>query len=408
MIIKKFEAQTEKEATLMAREELGPEAIVMNIKTIKPKGIFKLFKKNRVELTAAIDDNVNEKKSIASERTVTSDTKSEYYRFGNVFANSDNEFTDEAKNAIEEKINNIAKLLEQQVSVAKAEEASDTDKKDEKDAEASDDAAEEKEQGNKVVDLIRSQLIENELSEKHVDAIIDELELSNDEQPLDNVLSKIYQKIVLKLGEIANLKAEEKKPKIVFFVGSTGVGKTTTMAKLASKYKIEEKLDIAMFSVDTYRIAAIDQIKTYANIINTPMEVVYTPEEMKNLVEKYKECDLIFVDTAGRSHKNNEQKNDLASIINAVKDYEKEIYLVVSVTTKYSDLLSIAKTYEEMFDYKLIFTKLDETRGLGNILNLKLDMNKQLSYVTWGQNVPDDMGSLNPQVIAKKLLGGTE
>ncbi len=409
MIIKKFEAQTEKEATLMAREELGPEAIVMNIKTIKPKGIFKLFKKNKVELTAAIDDNVNEKKSVAPERPVTSDTKSEYYRFGNVFANSDNEYADEAKNAIEEKINNIAKLLEQQVSVAKAGEASDTEKKEEKAADSSEgDAPEEEEQGNKVVELIRNQLIENELSEKHVDAIIDELELSNDEQPLDNVLSKIYQKIVLKLGEIDNLKADENNPKIVFFVGSTGVGKTTTMAKLASKYKLEEKLDIVMFSVDTYRIAAIDQIKTYANIINTPMEVVYTPEEMKNLVEKYKQCDLIFVDTAGRSHKNNEQKNDLASIIDAVKDYEKEIYLVVSATTKYSDLKSIAKTYEEMFDYKLIFTKLDETRGLGNILNLKLDMNKQLSYVTWGQNVPDDIGSLNPQVIAKKLLGGTE
>ncbi|MDE6024493.1 MAG: flagellar biosynthesis protein FlhF [Lachnospiraceae bacterium] len=408
MIIKKFEAQTEKEATLMAREELGPEAIVMNIKTIKPKGIFKLFKKNKVELTAAIDDNVNEKKNVPPERPVTSDTKSEYYRFGNVFANTENEYTDEAKNAIEEKINNIAKLLEQQV-VAKSGDTSDVEKKEEKTSEASDDnTPEQEEPGNKVVDLIRNQLIENELSEKHVDAIIDELELSNEDQPLDNVLSKIYQKIVLRLGEIDNLKSGENGPKIVFFVGSTGVGKTTTMAKLASKYKIEEKYDIAMFSVDTYRIAAIDQIKTYANIINTPMEVVYTPEEMKNLVEKYKACDLIFVDTAGRSHKNDEQKNDLSSIIDAVKDYEKEIYLVVSATTKYSDLKSIAKTYGEMFDYKLIFTKLDETRGLGNILNLKLDMNKQLSYVTWGQNVPDDIGSLDPQVIAKQLLGGTE
>ena len=194
----------------------------------------------------------------------------------------------------------------------------------------------------------------------------------------------------------------------MFFVGNTGVGKTTTMAKLASVFNLEEKMKIAMLSVDTYRIAAIEQIKTYANILNTPMKVVYTPEEMKQYINDFSDCDLIFVDTAGRSHNNNEQKNDLSKIIECVEGYEKEIFLVVSATTKYTDLINIAKSYGEMFDYKIIFTKLDETRGLGNILNLKLDTNKPLSYVTWGQNVPDDMGLLNPQIIAKQLLGGTK
>ena len=261
---------------------------------------------------------------------------------------------------------------------------------------------------NKLFELIYNQLIENEVKKEYVDMIIDETDSINDKQPLDNILSSVYQKIVLKLGEVEPLKPGEDKPKIVFFVGNTGVGKTTTMAKIASKCVLEDKLKIAMFSVDTYRIAAIEQTKTYANIINVPMEVIYTPEDMKKYVEKYKDCDLILVDTAGRSHRNEEQKNDLQSIIDSVKDYEKEVYLVVSVTVKYKDLLNIAKTYGDIFDYKLIFTKLDETKGLGSILNLKLDMDKKLSYVTWGQNVPDDIGVLNPQVIAKKLLGGAE
>lgn len=427
MIIKKYVAENENDAMNMAIDELGPNVIALNKKIIKPKGILKLFKKEKFELTAAIDDNVVEKSSDSSSDKKTAsdsnqnnkkeiDTTDSKYRFNNVFANTDNEYSEAAKNAIEEKINNIAMLLEQQMSSKDNKDADIAENKsDNKDSDDDKDSALDNDNKkivsssrSRIINLIKNQLVENEVSPKNVDAIINELDIEDKEQPLDNVLANVYQKIVLKLGEIKLLEASENKPKIVFFVGNTGVGKTTTMAKLASKYKLEKKMDIAMFSLDTYRIAAIEQIKTYANIMNTPLEVVYTPEDMKNCVEKHKNCDLIFVDTAGRSHKNENQKNDLELIINSVEDYEKEIYLVVSATTKYSDLKNIAATYGELFDYNLIFTKLDETRGLGNILNLKLDMNKSLSYVTWGQNVPDDIGGVDPQVIAKKLLGGTE
>ena len=375
MIIKKYKAATEKDAILMAKEDLGPEAVVMNVKTIKRKGIMKLFKKNTVELTAAIDDNVAEKPAKEN-------------------------YSDDAQNAIEEKINSIAKLLEQQMLAGndKNSEQSDEEKAERGsrfDAIVSDNAkesyvrvSEEKNEEkspskNRVIDLIYNQLIENEVNKKTADEIISEMDTENKNLPLDNILANVYQKIVLKLGEVKPLTTGENKPKIVFFVGNTGVGKTTTMAKLASKFKLEEKQNIAMLSIDTYRIAAIEQIKTYANILNTPMEVVYTPEDIKKYVEKYSDCDLIFVDTAGHSHKNEEQKKNL-----------KE------------DLLDIAKTYDKLFDYKLIFTKLDETRASGSILNLKLDMGKTLSYATWGQNVPEDIGVIDPQIVAKSLLGG--
>ncbi len=414
MIIKKFNAQTEKEAILMAKEELGPEAIVMNVKTIKPRGIFSIFKRSKVELTAAIDDNIVEKKVDFSRLANKEESKSSDFVKG--FAKS-NDYSEDAQNAIEEKINNIARLLEQQMSSTKEEAASKTVNNLStqllNDLEAEDgtepEVAEEiKTIDNKVVELIKEQLIDNEVLEKYADNIINEFASESGNVPIDNILSKVYQKIVLKLGEIKSLSSGESKPKIVFFVGNTGVGKTTTMAKLASKFMLDEKKSIAMVSVDTYRIAAIEQIKTYANILNAPMEVVYTPDEMKNAVEKHKNCDFIFVDTAGRSHRNDEQKKDLQEIIASVADYEKEVYLVVSATVKYNDLKSISKTYDDMFPYKLIFTKLDETRGWGNILNLKLDTGKDLSYVTWGQNVPDDIGAVNPQIIAKKLLGGAD
>lgn len=407
MIIKKYKAVTEKEAIMMAQEDLGSEAIVMNVKTIKPGGVMKLFKKNRVELTAAIDDNVAEKNretAVSSSDGLTNNGGG--YLFGRAFANDTEKPADEAQNAIDEKINNIARLLEQQMSVEKVRNIKPDieQNKEEVKAEVSDDELEDTQ--GRVVNLIYNQMLENEVSEKNAKTIIREIPELSDSHPIDNILANVYQKIVLKLVEVEPLTASENKPKIVFFVGNTGVGKTTTMAKIASKCRLEDKLKIAMFSVDTYRIAAIEQIKTYANIINVPMEVIYTPEEMKKNVEKYSDCDFIFVDTAGRSHQNEAQRRDLQAIIDSVQNYEKEIFLVVSAMVKYNDLLEIAKAYDEMFDYKLIFTKLDETRGIGCILNLRMDMGKPLSYVTCGQNVPDDINELNPQVIAKKLLGG--
>lgn len=432
MIIKKYKALTEKDAILLAKDDLGPDAIVMNVKKIKPGGIMRLFRKPSVELTAAIDDDVSEQAATVQKRREPEKTgeqvidlkqerksenpeePEEHFLFGKAFGDTKEEYSEEAQNAIEEKINSIAKLLEQQMQTQKTSEINSI-KEIADQAIASGEAlrvtAKEEEQPvqsnkNKVVDLVIRQLTDSEVSLAHAQEIIDELSLKDDKQPVDNILANVYQKIVLKLGEIKTLKKGEKKPKIIFFVGNTGVGKTTTMAKLASLCTLDMKLKCAMFSIDTYRIAAIEQLKTYANILSAPMEVVYTPEEMTQNVEKYKNYDLILVDTAGRSHKSEEQKEDLKQIIDSVNGYEHEIFLVVSATVKYSDLLSIANTYGELFDYNLIFTKLDETNGLGSILNLKLDTGKSLSYVTWGQNVPDDIGVLDPQIIAKKLLGG--
>lgn len=411
MIIKKYKAKSEKEAMLMAQGELGSGAIVMNVKTIKPRGIIGLFRKQRVELTAAIDDYDEAK----AENVDEAHDERDGYRFGTAFSGDKKRYNENTQNAIEEKINNIARLLEQQMNHPSDEEVSGVkpavnyeDKRDiiSHDNETDEANGKSDSSENRVVGLIKSQLIKSEVSEKYAELIIEELESAGEKQTVDNALSNAYQKIVLKLGEVSALKSSEKKPRIIFFVGNTGVGKTTTMAKLASKCKLCDKLSVAMFSVDTYRIAAIEQIKTYANILNAPMEVVYTPDDMKKYVDKYSDCDLIMVDTAGRSHRNKEQQEDLKAILESVSDYDREIYLVVSVATKYADLFDIADTYSKMFDYNIIFTKLDETSGLGSILNLKLDTGKNLSYVTWGQNVPDDIGVINPQIIAKRLLGG--
>ena len=135
--------------------------------------------------------------------------------------------------------------------------------------------------------------------------------------------------------------------------------------------------------------------------------MVYSAEEMNQAIERASDCDLVFVDTAGFSHKNETQRLDTKNLIAGVDEqYEKEVYLVLSATTKYRDLLEIVDTYKTISDYKLIFTKLDETTSYGNILNIRLYSGADLSYMTNGQNVPDDLEVFNSQMIVKQLLGG--
>lgn len=385
MIIKKFQGSTEEEAILAARDEMGNNAVVMNIRTIKKKGLFSLFKKNIVEVTAALE----EKEDIPAPKAMTK-----------YVPNNDQiipETTPEVdKEVFEDRLNNIQSMLEQQMR------KDNTPEKQE--------ISEEEKEHIGFLKLVYQQLINNEVEEEYANQIIGEVEKSlKKEAPLDSVLSAVYQKIILKLGEPVDFSVEEGKKKICFFIGPTGVGKTTTIAKLASDMKLNKKAKIALLTSDTYRIAAVEQLRTYANILDIPLNVIYSAEDLKEGLEDFKEYDIIFVDTAGRSHKNLEQCEELFQLIDAVDEasgFEKEVCLVLSVTTKYRDLEKICSTYSKLGNYKIIFTKLDETSALGNILNVAILTEGKMTYTTYGQNVPDDINLIDVQSIAKQLLGG--
>jgi flagellar biosynthesis protein FlhF len=257
------------------------------------------------------------------------------------------------------------------------------------------------------IQLIYNQLISNEVDEKYANQIIGEIEgnLKKDAS-MDNILASIYQKIILKLGQPKVIEIVGKTPKFVFFIGPTGVGKTTTIAKIASKFKMNEKANVALLTADTYRIAAVEQLRTYANILGIPLKVVYSEEEMKQTVDEFSDYDIVFVDTAGRSHRNKEQRDDIEILINSVPEDSREVYLVLSATTKYRDLVKITEAYSEIVNYNLIFTKLDETSTIGNLFNIRMLTEAPLSYATFGQNVPDDISRVDAQSIAKQLLRG--
>ena len=299
-------------------------------------------------------------------------------------------------NVIEEKLDSLQSLIEQQLQKPEEE------KKEEEKVE------EEISETDMFMKLLHTTMLENEVDEAYAGQIIEEIEKVNKPNcPFDFALANTYQKMILKFGKPVGITPSEKGVKVVFFVGPTGVGKTTTIAKIASRFQVDEKKKVALLTADTYRIAAAEQLRTYANILEVPFRIVYTIEEIEQALSDFKDYDYILVDTAGHSYQNKAQKEAMTKFIHSMDDkVEKEVFLVLSATTKYRDLISIADAYKEMADYKLIFTKLDETTTLGNLLNLKLYTGASLSYVTHGQNVPDDIEDFNPQKTVKRLLGG--
>lgn len=407
MIIKKFIAKTEKEAIENARKELGEGVVVMNVKPVKNKGLFAFLKSPMMEVTVALEEESEKLTAAVSaiNSVIASSQNKEEETVKNTPVTEKPEGWDNGSNlkekrennsAIEEKLDSLQSLLEQQLQ--KPEEEKEEPKEEKK----------EETETDKFMHLLHDTMLENEVDEKYAREIMDEIELINKPNiPFDYALANIYQKMILKFGKPSGIEPAENGIKLVFFIGPTGVGKTTTIAKIASKFRVDEKKKVALLTADTYRIAAAEQLRTYANILEVPFRVIYTVEEINKALEDFKDYDYIMIDTAGHSHQNTTQKDNMSNIIHSVDDrVESEVHLVLSATTKYKDLISIADSYKEMADYKLIFTKLDETTTLGNLLNLRLYTGASLSYVTYGQNVPDDIEDFNPQKTVKRLLGG--
>lgn len=413
MIIKKYLADTEAQAVDAAKKELGPGVVVMNVKSVKHKGIMRFFKNPMKEVTVALEEETERFSSAVKDiarvvkeqnaeepgqpaantagGTLRRDTVSE------AAAKSGQRILAQAasaSNVLEDKLDSLQNLLQETLV-----------KPDEKEELPSD---REPSEGENFLKLLYNTMIDNEVDEHYANQIIDSLDVKEKEEvPIDYYLANVYQKIILKFGKTSKIAEAKKTPKIVYFIGPTGVGKTTTVAKIASKFRVEQRKKIALLTTDTYRIAAAEQLRTYANILDVPIRVIYSVEEMSRAFDEFAECDYILVDTAGHSHYNEEQRQAISQFIHASdRKAEREVYLVISATTKYRDMVGIADAYAEITDYKLIFTKLDETTALGNLLNIRMRTNAEMSYVTYGQNVPDDIAVFNAQSTVKQLLGG--
>lgn len=191
--------------------------------------------------------------------------------------------------------------------------------------------------------------------------------------------------------------------RVVALVGPTGVGKTTTLAKLAANFHVREGVKVGLVTVDTYRIAAVEQLKTYAEIIQLPMKVVTTPDEMRQALDELVGLDLVLIDTAGRSPQDELQIQELQQFLQAAR--AEEVQLVLSLTSSLKTLTQVVTSFEPVGVTSLILTKLDEAPVLGDLWQLCRRGAPPVSYLTTGQNVPDDIEPAHATRLAKLILG---
>ena len=268
-------------------------------------------------------------------------------------------------------------------------------------------------------------MLEQVISQKHEDPDLVTLQDAMQEQEIDEA---VLQDMIRNMpaGDILSEKESERafkalsdylhdalkmsdgiilkdgRPKIVALIGTTGVGKTTTLAKIAAKFVLERGISAALITADTYRISAVDQLKTYSDIIGLPLEIVYSPAELKTAIRKFRNKQLILIDTAGRSQKNDYQMQELQEFLEVEPEIEK--HLVLSATTKSRDAMNILERFSACKPDRILFTKTDETTSLGFIVNLLFDKRITLSYLTNGQSVPDDIAPASAEILAKLLL----
>jgi flagellar biosynthesis protein FlhF len=193
--------------------------------------------------------------------------------------------------------------------------------------------------------------------------------------------------------------------RIVALVGPTGVGKTTTIAKLAANFRLRDQRRVGLVTVDTYRIAAVEQLRTYADIIDLPMEVVSTPHDMRDALDRLADLDLILLDTAGRSPRDEVRIQELQAILDAAR--ADEVHLVLSSTAGASQLRQTAEKFARVGVTSLLLTKLDEAAAIGNVFTLIRSAKLPVSYVTHGQNVPDDIEAADRGRLARRVLAGS-
>ena len=249
-------------------------------------------------------------------------------------------------------------------------------------------------------DALKAQAINEQVMQDIIRKIPQVMLLApHDSEDAHKALSE-YLHGALKTGTGIGLK--DGRPKIVALIGTTGVGKTTTIAKIAARFVLEKGVSVALITADTYRISAVDQLRTYSDIIGLPLEIVYSAAELKAAIRKHKDKKLILIDTAGRSQNNEYQMQELKEFLEEEPGIEK--HLVMSATTKERDAEKILERFSACRPDRILFTKTDETDSLGFIVNLLFDRRLALSYLTNGQSVPDDIEPARPEALAKLLL----
>lgn len=388
MIIKRYIVSNMNEAMTRIRYELGKDAVIISQRKIKKPGIMGLFSKKVIEVTAAVENNKKKEEDMtesidAIKKLMKQDgtmTKADITipKKEKVTVLHDKEISMPESSVMQSKQVDLYKEMQEMKNMLgnildKSQGSADTEAKS---------------------DLVLK-LEENDVNDQVIKIILNHMEIQGED--LED-----KEKARHAIGNMIS-ESDVKMEGSVVLVGPTGVGKTTTIAKLAGRLSLLEKKKVGLITIDTYRIGAVEQLKTYADIMNIPFKVVFTIKEMEAAVEAMSDCDVILIDTTGRSSKNAMQISELRAFVEKVDT--DNIHLVISCTTKNRDINSIVEGYKQLKYNNVIITKLDETQSYGSIINILETAKKPISFITTGQNVPDDIRRPSTKEIANLILG---
>ena len=358
MRVKRYVANSMPDAMTRIRDDLGERAIILDSKPIKQGGVWGLFGKRRIEVIAAVDQHPEKNHNVEHD----------------------------THDGLKQEIASMKQMMESMVYA----------------------------QGSR--DLPPSFLaIETELKRQQVASdVIDSIfrEVQSHIDDIHRVDEKVVQTWVAEAikrrfaRKVSVTSPDSTKQEMIYFIGPTGVGKTTTIAKIAANYVLDKGCTVGLIAADTYRIAAVKQLQTYASILNIPLEVVHDPSDMKVAKKELSTCDIILVDTAGRNYR---QKMNVSELFTYVrKSDQATIHLVLSLTMRDEDVKAVLENVSEMPVSHLLLTKADETTSYGLALNLVSKTPYQLSFVTTGQNVPDDIVEADAGILTQWVMGGDQ
>ena len=376
MEVRTYRARSMQDALRLVRDDLGPEAAVLQTREVRRGWL----RRRQIEVTASSDVNVPSRLPAASWTTPSSSPD-----VTEIVPAHEHDYRSKFRDDLKGQLTDLQSMLEDLCRRREDSQSRDLPES-----------------------LFRlfTDLIDAEVSEELAREIIDRVRTGASGGDLDDPVllkARIARMIEEEIAVCGPIRVQPNQRRLVALVGPTGVGKTTTIAKLAANFHLRDRKRVGLITVDTYRIAAVEQLRTYADIIDLPMEVVSTPKEMRDAVERLANLELVLMDTAGRSPRDEVRIQELKTMLAEAR--ADEVHLVLSSVSSAASLKKTAERFADVGTTSLVLTKLDEATGLGNLIPLVRGCRLPLSYVTNGQNVPDDIEPADRRKLARIVLG---
>ncbi|MFV8827168.1 flagellar biosynthesis protein FlhF [Alkalihalobacterium sp. APHAB7] len=383
MKVKKYIAESMPEAMKKIREELGQDAVILNSREIVTGGFLGFFTKKNIEVIAAVDRTPTIKRPTPKQQNVMSEGRPE--KTGGLHSEKQLTASGHDQGKLMKEIEQLKTLM-----------SSITNKQTETEREYPDPF-------QSIYDLLEDQEIGKSLRLKAMKYLLKKWYEQETDRPDKEEVHQWLKDYMLAAIQDIPMGGISFQKRFVNIVGPTGVGKTTTIAKIAAHSVLKKHKKVALITTDTYRIAAVEQLKTYAKILNIPLEVAYSIDDFKKAKEQFANYDLVLVDSAGRNFRNPLYVEELHKVIDFTD--EVETYLVLALTSKYRDMEDIFKQFSLIHIDKVIFTKMDETSFYGTMLTFVEKNRVGVAYITNGQNVPDDIMEGSPKELVNSILG---